>query len=89
MSRPEQPVVEPLPPPPAIYVEQFAWSPQNELVGVHCGFDNLQVFTLHDGRWTTIAEASQDRSQGRIFRPRLTFRSDGAPIATWEDFFPR
>jgi hypothetical protein len=48
----------------------------------------VQVFALREGKWTSIAEAKQDRSEGIIFSPRLAFRSDGVPIVTWEDFFP-
>jgi hypothetical protein len=88
VSRPDKPAVEAVASPPWDWVDILRWSPQGELVAARCRPSSVQVFALRGGRWLPIAEASQDRSQGNIFHPRLTFRSDGATIVTWEDFFP-
>ena len=89
VTRPDKPVVEPLPAPPAKWLTHLRWSPKRELMATDCDSRHVRVFALRDGKWTPLGEASQERSQGQIFGPRLAFRSDGVPILTWEDFFPR
>lgn len=89
VTRPDKPAAESIAVPPLNRLDHFLWSPKRELVATACDFYKVRVFALRDGKWTPIAEASQDASEGRIFRPRLVFRSDGVPIVTWEDFFPR
>lgn len=88
VTRPDKPTVEPLPAPPASWLDHLCWSPKGELVATDCDPSHFRVFALRDGKWTTVGEASQERAQGFIFRPRLTFRSDGVPMMTWRDFFP-
>ena len=89
VGNPEKPVVEPLAGPPVRFADHLCWSPKGELICTDCGPSSVRVFVLRGEKWTKIAEASQDHSEGRVFSPALTFRSDGTPIVTWEDFFPR
>lgn len=89
VNRPDKPVVESITTPPANWVEHLRWSPKRELVATECNPSKVQVFALRNAKWTAIAEASQDISEGYVFSPRLVFRTDGVPIMTWENFFPR
>ena len=87
----DKPVVETMAAPAIespFFGDCLSWSPKGELVAMACKPDKVQVFALREGKWTSIAEAKQDRSEGIIFSPRLAFRSDGVPIVTWENFFP-
>lgn len=88
VTRADKPAVQSMPAPPADWVEHLCWSPKHELTATRCNPSEVQVLALRGAKWTAIAEALQDRSEGYIFGPRLAFRNDGVPMVTWEDFFP-
>lgn len=89
VGNPDQPVVEPFAGPLVRLADHLRWSPKGELICTDCDASSVKVFALRGEKWTRIAEASQDHSEGRVFSPALTFGSDGTPIVTWEDFLPR
>jgi hypothetical protein len=80
-----------LPPPPIkYYTTTLMWSPTGELALTDLPINNaVAVYALRNNIWTKIAEASQPLEAGDIFGHRLSFTTEGVPIMTWEDFFPR
>ena len=80
-----------LPPPPIkYYTSTLMWSPTGELALTDLPMNNtVAVQALRNNTWTKIAEAGQPLEAGDIFRHCLFFTTEGVPIVTWEDFFPR
>ena len=80
-----------LPPPPIkYYTTTLMWSPTGELTLTDLPINNsVAVHALRNNTWSKIAEASQALDAGHIFGHRLSFTTEGVPILTWEDFFPR
>jgi hypothetical protein len=80
-----------LPPPPIkYYTTTLMWSPKGELALTDLPINNtVAVHALRNNTWTKIAEGGQPLEAGQIFRHCLSFSTEGVPILTWEDFFPR
>jgi hypothetical protein len=73
-------------------IEDLRFSPEGDLYAAwqldRRKQQEIQLAKFKDGKWGVVSKMVQRKSEGLIFRPKIFFPPDSAPVIVWEDFFP-